>query len=133
MKDYKPSVWTLILVLASFFVVVLPAIWFTGLGYMWFIEHGLKLDTTTKPEGVVDRLLVLVTVLPMIPLMLLAILISGIPWMFAMSRFLSWADIEHFTKQRGPRLPVLSAWLDRVWLRMIQSRRPVSSLGGPPQ
>lgn len=79
MSNYKPSVRTLILVLASFFAVVLPAIWFTGMGYMWFVEHGLKLDTTTKPEGVVDRLLVLVAVLPMIALMLLAILISGIP------------------------------------------------------
>ena len=133
MSDYKPSARTLIIVLASFFTVVLPAIWLTGMGYMWFIEHGLKIDTTTKPEGVVDRLLVLVSVLPTIPLMVLAILISGIPWMFVMSRILSWAEIQHFTKQKGPRVPFVSAWLDRVWLHMIQSRRPASPPGGPPQ
>ena len=133
MSEHKPSVRTLILVLASFFAVVLPAILVTGVGYMWLIEHAFELDTTTKPESLVDRLVVVVTILPMIALMLLAILISGIPWMFVMSRLLSWADIEHFTRQRGPRLPFLSAWLDRLWLRMIQSRRPVSPLGGSPQ
>jgi len=130
MNDYKPSVRTSILVFASFFAVVLPAMWFTAMGYMWFVEHGLKLDTTTKPEGVIDQLLVLAAVLPMIAFMLLAILISGIPWMFVMSRVLSWADIEYFTKRREPRLPFLSAWLDRVWSRMIESRKPASSHGG---
>jgi hypothetical protein len=133
MSDYKPSVRTLIMVLASFFAVVLPAIWFTGMGYVWFIEHGLKFDTTAKPEGLVDRLLVLVAVLPMIPLMVLAIFISGIPWMFFMSRVLSWAEIQHFTKQKGPRLPFVSAWLDRMWIHMTQSRKPASPPGESPQ
>ena len=133
MSDSKLSVRTLIFVLASFFAVVIPAIALTGIGYMWFIEHGLKLDSTTKPEGIGARLLVFGAVLPMIPLMVLAIFISGIPWMFVMSRVLSWAEIQHFTTQKGRHLPFVSAWLDRMWLRMIQSRRPTSPLGGPPQ
>lgn len=133
MSDYKPSVRTLILVLGSLYAVVLPAICLTGMGYMWFVQHSLKLDINTQQEGVVDRLLVLGAVLPMIPLMVLAIIISGIVWMFVMSRVLSWADIQHLTKQRGPRFPLVSSWLDRLWLRMIESRRPASPLGGPPQ
>jgi hypothetical protein len=124
MSEYKPPVWTQITVLASLFVIMLPAIWFAAMGYMWFIEHGLKLDTNATPEGIVDRLLILVTVLPMIPVMVGAILISGIPWMFAMSRLLSWADIQYFTKRKGPRFLLLSDWLDRVWLHMIEPRRP---------
>ena len=133
MSDYRPSGRTLVLVLVSMFAVVLPAIWFTGMGYISFSEHSLKLDANTKPEGVVDRLLILAAVLPMIPLMVLAIFLSGIPWMFVMSRVLSWADIQYFTEQKGPRLPFVSAWLDWMWLRMIQHRRPASPPGGPPQ
>lgn len=119
--------------LASLFVVVLPAIWFAAMGYMWFIEHGLKLNANAKPDGIVDRLLILVAVLPMIPVMLVAILISGIPWMFVMSRVLSWVDIEYFTTKKGPRVPLLSDWLDRLWLRMIESRRPESTTNGSSQ
>jgi hypothetical protein len=131
MNDHKPSPRTLILVLASFFVVVLPAICFTAMGYMWFVEHVLKLDCNTKPESIVDQLLVLAAVFPMILLMPVAIMIAGVPWMFAMSRVLSWSDIEYFTKQKGPRLPLLSDWLDRLWLHMIQSRRLASPPGEP--
>lgn len=133
MSDYKPSARTTVLVLMSFFAIALPAIWFTGMGYMWLVEHGIKFDTATKPEGFVDRIVVLLAVLPMIPLLVLAIFVSGIPWMFVMSRVLSWPDIQHFTKQKGPRLPFLSALLDRLWLRMIESRRPASPLGGASQ
>jgi len=130
MSEYRPSVMTQITLLGSFFVIVLPAIWFAGMGYMSLIEHVLKLDANSKPDGIVDRFLILVTVLPMIPVMLLAILISGIPWMLVMSRILSWADIEYFTKQKGPRLPFLSDWLDRLWLHMIESRKPDSPTNG---
>ena len=126
MNDHKPSVRTQIIVFASLFAVALPAILFSGMGYMWVIEHGLKLDTHAKPEGIQDSLLILVTVFPMIPLMGLAILIAGIPWMFVMSRVLSWADIQHFTRQKGPRLSFLSEWLDRLWLHMIQCREPAN-------
>ena len=133
MSDYKPPVRTQITILASFFVVVLPAIWFASMGYMWFIEHGLKFDTNAEPDGIVDRLLILVTLLPMIPVMLVAILISGIPWMFAMSRVLSWLVIEYYTTKKGPRVPLLSDWLDRLWLRMIESRRPESTTNGSSQ
>jgi len=133
MSDYKPPVRTQITILASLFVVVLPAIWFAAMGYMWFIEHGLKLDANAQPDGIVDRLLILVAVLPMIPVMLVAILISGIPWMFVMSRVLSWVDIEYFTTKKGPRVPLLSDWLDRLWLRMIESRRPESTTNGSSQ
>jgi hypothetical protein len=133
MTEYKPSVRTQIIMLATFFAVVLPAIWFAGMGYMWFIEHGLKLDTNATPEGVVDHLLMLVTVLPMIPVILVAILISGIAWMFVVSRVLSWADIQYYTKQKGRRYPFLSDWLDRLWLRMIESRRPESPTSGSSQ
>ena len=59
-----------------------------------------------------------------------AILISGIPWMFVVSRILSWADIQYYTKQKGRRIPFLSDWLDRLWLRMIESRRPKSPTSG---
>src|SRR5947209_4674468 len=97
MNDYKPSVRTQVMVLASLFVVVLPAIWIAAMGYTWFIQHGLQFDTEAKPEGFWDRLLILVTVLPMIPVMLVAIFVAGIPWMFLMSRLLSWTDIQYFT------------------------------------
>ncbi len=120
----------MIVVLASYVAIVLPAIGLAGLGYMLFIEHGLKLDTTAKPGGVVDRLLVLGAVLPILPVMILAIIVSSIPWMFVMSRLLSWADIEHLTKQRGLRVPFLSVWLDRLWLRMIKSRSPQIPMEG---
>jgi hypothetical protein len=100
---------------------------------MWLIEHGFKLDLDAKPDGIVDGLLMLLMVLPIIPVMLLAILISGIPWMFVTSRVLSWADIQFFTKQKGPRFPILSDWLDRLWLRMIESRRPERPTSGSSQ
>ena len=124
MSEYKPSVRTLIIVLGSFFAVVLPAIWFAAMAYMWFIEHGLKLDVNVRPESVMDHLVILMAVLPIIPVMLAAILVSGIPWMLVTARLLSWNDIQHFTKRKGPGLPLLSDGLDRIWLRMIESRRP---------
>jgi hypothetical protein len=114
------------MVLGSFFIIVLPAICFAAMGYMWFIEHGLKLDVNARPESLMDRLVILVAGLPIVAVMLVAILVSGIPWMFVMARFLSWDDIQHFTKKKGPRLPLLSAWLDRIWVRMIESRKPES-------
>lgn len=130
MSEYKPSTKIQLTLLASFFVVVLPAIWVAGMGYMWLMEHGLKIDTDGKPEGIVDQLLMLVTVLPIIPVMLLAILITGILWMFVVSRFLSWADLQYYTNRKGPRFPLLSGWLDRLWLRMIESRAPKSPTNG---
>jgi|SRR6185369_2620407 len=130
MSEYNPPVRTQIIVLASFFLLVLPAIYFAGMGYMWLIEHGLKFDTNAKPDGIMDRLRILVIVLPLIPVMLVAILVSGIPWMLVMARFLSWADIQYFTRRKGPRLPLLSDWLDRMWLRMIESRKPESPTSG---
>ena len=133
MTEYKPSVRKQITILASFFVIVLPSIWLAAMGYMWLLEHGLKIDTNAKPEGLVDRLLVLVTVLPMLPVMLLAILIAGLPWMFVMSRILSWADLQYYTKQKGTRFPLLSDWLDRLWLHMIESRTPKSPTSEPGQ
>lgn len=133
MSEYKPPPRTTALLLATFFVVVLPAIWFSGMGYMWLIEYGFDLDIDAKPDGIVDRLLMLLMVLPIIPVMLLAILITGIPWMFVASRVLSWADIQFFTKQKGPRFPIISDWLDRLWLRMIESRRPESPTSGSSQ
>src|SRR5215216_2310272 len=102
MTEYKPSVRTLMMVLGSFFVIVLPAIWFAAMRYMWFIEHVLKLDVNARPESVMDHLVILVAVLPIIPVMLVAIFVSGIPWMFVMARVLSWDAIQHFTKKKGP-------------------------------
>ncbi len=90
---------------------------------MWFLEYGLKLDMNAKPESPKDSLLTLVAVLPVIPIMLASILVAGLPWMFVMSRVLSRADIRYFTKQNGNRVPWLSDWLDRVWERMIESRK----------
>ena len=133
MSEYKPSVRTQFILLGSFFLIVLPAIWFAGMGYMWFIEHGLKLDVNARPESVMEHVVILVSVLPMIPVMLVAILVSGIPWMFVTARLLSWNDIRHFTRRKGPRLPLLSDWLDRIWLRMIESRRPESPTSGSSQ
>jgi len=123
MSDYRPSLKTVIAVLATFFVIVLPAIWFSAMGYMWLVEHGLKVDTAAQPESIADRLVVLLLLLPMIPVMVLAICIAGIPWMFIMSRILPWPDIEYFTGKKGPRIPVLSIVSDRMWLRMIESRK----------
>ncbi|MEY4202132.1 MAG: hypothetical protein RLZZ265_3872 [Verrucomicrobiota bacterium] len=133
MTDYKPSSRTLIVLLASLFAVVLPAICFAAMGYIWVMKNGLNLDTDAKPETIGDRMLILAQVLPMIPLMVMAVFISGVPWMFVMSRLLSWADIVYFTKQKGPRLPIISACLDRLWLRMIESRRPRVPLDGESQ
>ena len=101
--------------------------------YTWVMKNGLNLDTDAKPESIADQLLILAQVLPMIPLMVMAIFISSVPWMFVMSRLLSWADIVYFTKQKGPRLPIISDWLDRLWLRMIESRRPRVPPGGESQ
>lgn len=130
MSEHKPSVGTQIILLATLLAVVLPAIWFAGIAYLSLIEHGLKPDTNARPESMVDRLLILVMLLPLIPVFLAAILITGIPWMFAVSRLLSWADIQYFTNQTGPRFPFLSDWLDRLWLHMIESRRPRSPTSG---
>lgn len=116
--------------LASFFVIVLPSIWLAAMGYMWLIEHSLKIDPNAKPESLGDRLLVLATVLPIIPVMLLAILITGIPWMLVMSRFLSRADLQYYTNRKGPRIPWLSDRLERLWLHLIESRAPKSPANG---
>jgi hypothetical protein len=94
------------------------------MGYIWLMGHSFKIDMDAKPEGIMGGMVMLLMVLPIIPVMLLGILIAGIPWMFVMSRVLSWADIQFFTKQEGPRFPILSDWLDRLWLRMIERRRP---------
>jgi hypothetical protein len=110
--------------------VALPAIWFSGMGYMWLIEHGLKFDTQAKPQTIAQHLIILVALLPMIPVMVCAICLAGIPWMFVMARTLSWEDIEYFTKQKGQRLPLLSDWLDWLWLRMVRRRRPDSPTNG---
>ena len=131
MSAYRPRLKTQIAVLATFFVIVLPAIWFAAMGYMWFVEHGLKIDASAQPEGIVDRLVILLLLLPMIPLMVLAIYVAGIPWMFIMSRILPWADIEYFTGKKGPRIPLLSDWFDRMWLRMIECRKAKSPTDGP--
>ena len=133
MNEHKPRVRTQIAVLATFFIVVLPAIFFAAMGYMWFVEHGLKIDAEAQPESIVDHLLVFLLVLPMIAVMVLAIFLAGIPWMFFMSRILPWADIEYFTAKKGPRVPLLSDWLDRVWQRMIECRRPESPTSGSSQ
>lgn len=108
--------------MASFLLLVLPAIWLAARGYMWTIEHGLKIDTHARPDGIMDRLVILAMLLPMIPVMLVAILVAGIPWMLLMARLLPWADIQFFSRQKGPRFPPLSDWLDRLWLRMIEHR-----------
>ena len=123
MGEYKPRIRTQLVVLATFLVLVLPAIWFSGMGYIWFLETGLKLDLDKKSEGFADGLLMLATVFPIIPVMMVGILAAGIPWMFLMSRYLSWAEIQYYTKQKGPRMPLLAEWLDRLWERMIESRR----------
>lgn len=129
MSEYKPQLRAQVTVLVTFFLVVLPAISLAGIGYMWFLEHGLKFDTNAKPEAILDRLIVLLAVLPIIPVMLTAILLSGIPWMFAMARLLSWDDLQYLTKRKGPRLPFLSDWIDRIWSRMIEPKRPRSPDG----
>jgi len=124
MSEYKPRLRTQIAFLASFLAVALPAIALAAAGYIWLLKHGLKLDMDAHPEGVLSNLLMFVAVIPIIPAMVGAILLTGIPWMFAMAHLLSWNDIQYFTSKKGPRVPWLSDWLDRVWLRMIESRRP---------
>ncbi|MEI7729549.1 MAG: hypothetical protein WCO56_08245 [Verrucomicrobiota bacterium] len=128
--EYKPRLRTQVTVLGTFFLVVLPAIYFAGMGYIWFLEHGLKLDMNARPEGIMDRLVVLMMVLPIIPVMLAAIMATGIPWMFVMARCLSWPDIQYFTSQKGPRFPMLSDWIDRMWSRMTEFKRPKSPTNG---
>ena len=132
-NEYKPPARTTAILLATFFVVVLPAIYFSGMGYIRLVEHGFGLDLDAKSDGIVDGFMGLLMVFPIIPVMLLSILITGIPWMFVASRVLSWADIQFFTKQKGPRLPILSDWIDRLWLRMIENRRPESPTSGSSQ
>lgn len=51
------------------------------------IEYVFKFDSEAKPDGIVDGLLMLLVILPIIPVMLLAIWISGVPWMFVGSAF----------------------------------------------
>lgn len=133
MSDYKPPARTTAILLATFFILVLPALGFAGMGYMWGIEHGFKLDPDAKPEGILDGLLMLLMVLPMIPVMSFAMLISGIVWMFVVSRVLSWADLQFFMNQKGPRLPILSDWLDRLWWHMVERRRPENPTSGSSQ
>jgi len=130
MSEYLPTLRTRLLALSTLLIVVLPAIWFAGMGYMWLIEHGLKLDTQAKPQTLIDHLIILVALLPMIPVMVCAICLAGIPWMFVMAHTLSWEDIQYFTNQKGPRLPLLSDWLDRLWLHMVRRRRPDSPTNG---
>jgi hypothetical protein len=91
---------------------------------MWLLNNGLNQDNNAHPEGVLANLLMVVAVIAIIPAMLAAILVTGIPWMFAMAHFLSWNDIQYFTSKKGRRVPWLSDWLDRVWLHMIEPRRP---------
>lgn len=126
---YQPSTRAQILLLLSFLLMVLPSIWFSSMGYFWLLENALHLDTKTKPEGIMDRLFMLVMILPMIPAILLGILLSSIPWMFAASRLLSWPDLQFYTNQKGPLYPLISDWLDRLWLRMIEPKRPKTSSG----
>jgi hypothetical protein len=133
MSEYKPRLGTQIAVLASLFAVVLPAICLAAVGYMWLLKHGLNLDVDAHPEGVLANLLMFLAVIPIIPTMLAAILLTGIPWMFVMAHFLSWDDIQYFTSKKGPRLPWLSDWLDRIWLHMIEPRRPESPTRGSSQ
>lgn len=129
--QYKPSDRAQLGLMLSFLPIVLPAIVLTGLGYFWLLEHGLKLDTFTRPEGIKDRLLMVLLILPMIPVLLVAILLSSIPWMFIASRLLSWPDLQFYTNQnqKGPRMPLLSDWLDRLWLQMIEPKRPKTPPG----
>ena len=67
MSEYKPGVRTQVTLLGSFFVIVLPAVWFAAMGYMWFIEQYVKVDVNATPESVMDHFLILLAVLPMIP------------------------------------------------------------------
>ena len=108
--------------LGSFVVLVFPGIFLAGLGYIQLLEKGLGLNRDAAPNSFGDQLFFLLIFLPMLPAMLLAILVAGIPWMFIMSRFLSAADIEHFSKQKSASIPWVSNWLDQLWLRMIASR-----------
>lgn len=58
------------IMLATFLVVVLPALWFSGIGYMWLVEHVFEFDLDATPDGLVDGLLGLAVVLPIIPVTL---------------------------------------------------------------
>lgn len=88
------------------------------MGYIWVLEDGLKLDMEARPETLLEELMILGTVLPIIPVMS----VTGITWMFLMARLLSPADIRYNASLKGPRLPVISGWLDRLWLRMIATK-----------
>lgn len=127
--DYKPATSTTILMLLSLFVFVLPAIIGSALGYMWLVEHGFKLNLDAGPETLADSLVILGLLLPMIPVMTGSILLAGIPWMYLMARLLSWRDIEFYTHQKQPRLPVISDWLDAIWNRMIATRPEARNSG----
>ncbi len=52
----------------------------------------MRLNPPTPGEPA--NLLMFVAVLPTIPAMLAATLVTGIPWMSAMAHFLSWNDIQ---------------------------------------
>ena len=133
MTEYKPSIRTQVVYFATFFALVLPAIVLAGEGYFLFLEHGLKIDMNEKSEGIRDSLFMMLMMLPMVPTIVVGILLAGMPWMFFMSRFLSWADIEYYGKQKGPRFPWLSDWLERIWERMLESKRKASPTSGSDQ
>jgi len=124
MHDHQPSIRTRIFVLMSFFAVALPAISLVVIGYVWFFKYGLQWDIYAQPQSWLDRLCIFAAVLPLLPLLVLALTLAAIPWMRLLARCLSWADIEYFTKQKGAHIPLLSPWLERLWLRIIAHRRP---------
>lgn len=127
MSRYKSPLWRQLVVVASFLAFMLPAIALAGGGYFWFVEQVLGLDTRAKPQGMLAGLLIVLGVLPMVFLMLVAILISSIMWMAVMACLLSWPDLEFYTNQKGPRVAWISDWLEKVWLRLIEPKRPGGS------
>jgi hypothetical protein len=126
MSLYKPSIAKQIAVVGSLLALALPAIVVAGLSYMYFLEYGLGADMHAKPETLLESAKVTLACFPMTILVLIAILLAGIIWMFIMSRVLSWADIQYYAeqaKQRNARIPWVSDILDRIWEAMLKKRK----------
>ena len=132
MTHPKPGWRSHAVVLGSFFTLVLPAIAAAALGYLWIVQRGFGVDIDARPEGWGDRLRNLLMLLPMIPLMVAAVLLAGIPWMWIASRCLPAADLEYYSQRRGPRWPWLSDWLEHLWQRMLEARRRRDARAGTP-
>jgi hypothetical protein len=128
MAEYKPSRRKQFAIIAGFLAFSLPWIVLTARAYSWIsIRWWLHVSESVESSSGLYWLLSLLVVAGVCPVTLIVTLLALIPWMFLMSRWLPWRDVEYFSRQRTPRIPLLSNWLDRLWAKMIAHRRSASS------